>query len=130
MVLEELTINEVQTIRTRAVEPPLDSPSSNPIPTVLPRQDLKGKIPVESVPRANPRTKCFKCRGYEHVEKFCPSKFRTLFLDDQSNEVHDESKKVIVFIGNAGVILRMTWNTRKFLVLSGVLLSFVYPRST
>jgi len=44
--------------------------------------DLKGKGPVESVPRANPRTQCFKCQGYEHVEKFCASKSRTLFLDD------------------------------------------------
>ena len=33
--------------------------------------------------------------------KFCPSKSRTLFLDDQSDEVQDESQKDIVFIGNA-----------------------------
>jgi len=35
------------------------------------------------------------------VEKFCPSKSRTLFLDDQLDEVQDESQKE-VFIGNEG----------------------------
>jgi len=34
------------------------------------------------------------------VEKFCPSKSRTLFLDDQLDEVQDESQKDIVLIGN------------------------------
>jgi len=34
------------------------------------------------------------------VEKFCSSKCRTLFMDDQSDEVQDESQKDIVFIGN------------------------------
>jgi len=57
--------------------------------------DLKAKGPVESVPRTNPRTQCFKCQGYGHVEKFCPRKSRTLFLDDQSDEVQDESQKDI-----------------------------------
>jgi len=36
------------------------------------------------------------------VEKFCPSKFRAFFLDDQSDEVQDESKKEAMFIGNEG----------------------------
>ena len=33
--------------------------------------------------------------------EFCPTKFRTLFLDDQSDEVQDESQKE-VFIENEG----------------------------
>jgi len=50
-------------------------------------EDPKGKSPAKSVPRTNPHTRCFKCQGYGHVEKLCPSKSTTLFLDDQSDEV-------------------------------------------
>ena len=34
--------------------------------------------------------------------KFCPSIFSALFLDDQSDEVQDESQKEVVFIRNEG----------------------------
>ena len=40
MLLEDRTINEVQIIRARMLEPPLDSPSSNPILTVRLRQEI------------------------------------------------------------------------------------------
>ena len=36
------------------------------------------------------------------MEKFCPSKSSTLFLDDQSDEMQEESQKEVVFIGNKG----------------------------
>ena len=40
MRLEDLTINEVQITRAKALEPPLDSPSSNPILTVRPQREI------------------------------------------------------------------------------------------
>ena len=36
------------------------------------------------------------------MKKFCPSKLRTLFLDDQSDEVQDESQRKIMFIKYEG----------------------------
>jgi len=50
MLLEDLIINKVQTIRARALEPTLDSPSSKPTPTVPLDERFKGKGPAESVP--------------------------------------------------------------------------------
>ena len=40
MRLEDLTINKVQITRAKALEPPLDNPSSNPILIVQPRQEI------------------------------------------------------------------------------------------
>jgi len=49
------------------------------------------------------------------MEKFYPSKFRAFFLNDQSDEVQDESRKENVFIGNAVAILMMIQDTRSLL---------------
>ena len=57
------------------------------------------------------------------MEKFCPSKSRTLFLDDQSDEVQDESQTDIVFIGNASSDSENDMEHEEVLILSGVLLS-------
>jgi len=56
------------------------------------------------------------------VKKFCPSKFRTLFLEDQSGEVQDESQKKVVFIENEGSDLEDNTDPMSFLTLLGVLL--------
>ena len=57
MRLENLSINEVQITRAKALEPPLDSPSSNPILTVRPigdsRVEAQSKACHEPTPALN-----------------------------------------------------------------------------
>jgi len=76
-----------QDVRTTSGQSQIKPNPNNSAPT----GDLKGKGLIESVALANPHTQCFKCQDYGHVEKLCPSEFRTLFLDNQSDEVQDES---------------------------------------
>ena len=56
------------------------------------------------------------------MEKFCPSKSRAIFLNDQSDKVQDESQKKIVFIRNEGSDSDDDTGKEEFLTLGKLLL--------
>jgi len=115
MLLDDLIINEVQIIRCRALDPTLDSSSSKPTPTVPLRQEISR---VNAQPRVYPRpTLALNALNVKVMGMWRSSAqvSRTLFLDDQSDEVQDESQKDIVFIENTSSDSENDMGHEKFL---------------
>ncbi|XP_028551249.1 uncharacterized protein LOC114579787 [Dendrobium catenatum] len=88
--------NPYHTSTSQPQHRPTNSIGSRPTAsTAPPRPDSKGKAPERDAPKANSRTKCYRCHGYGHIASQCSSPYKVTIIEEVDDDEEEPDTDLI-----------------------------------